>query len=506
MAEDIVEKVISFFSGDNTENLSDKEVVLRQRLKELTENKYAKFFRHKNDEADASLGQFFYTLYKLILPIRTFMKDTAKMTRLRQIVLEAFLDSGIIETVKRINPAEIEERSKTTPPAELAEQIRVDINNLQTGFGANRISQINRCYNLVMVFYQLTYFDYPGLLKKFDSNFTEGPFGGDPKFYPAKTAFIAKELGDFLAVAENISPDNDWKTLLKLLKSCAGKDLISEDQFAQLLIGLRDVINSKILELIVQYGLKNPVWSCKPRIPDEHIAEGWLEVRVGKAQECINEINAGEKSKQIDKLLKEIFDHDEFERLENYTVTKSANYEKRELTPFRYADGVNYLSVFLSEYMEKDIHELSDILLIRGQWTNNAFAKEMSEALHTLMELPSEISELDAVLSEDGQDGARLKAALLRVERDHTQARYINSIIENNNETAQELLRKALEQISIVEKHMKNLVDDMQKKHPEMIINWRELNLVSRNPLGQQMTNYYQKISCFAQLMNLCSQ
>jgi hypothetical protein len=79
MAEDLVGKVINFFSGENTENMSDKEVVLRQRHKELSENKYAKFYKLKTDEVDPSLGQFFYSLYKMILPVRTFMKDTAKI-------------------------------------------------------------------------------------------------------------------------------------------------------------------------------------------------------------------------------------------------------------------------------------------------------------------------------------------------------------------------------------------------------------------------------------------
>jgi hypothetical protein len=506
MAEDLVEKMISFFSGDSNENLSDKEMVLKQRLKELAENKYTRFFRAKTDEADPSLGQFFHTLYKMILPIRTFMKDIAKVTKLRQLVLEAFIDSGIVETVKRINPAEIQERSKTTPPAELAAQIHADLVKLTAGFDDSRITRINRCYNLVMVFFQLANFDYPGLLKKFDSNFTEGPFSGDPKFYPVKTLSIAKDLGEFIAVAQNVSPDNDWKNLLKLLKSCAGKDLISEDQFAQLLIGLRDVMNSKILLLMVQYGSKNPVWVCKPKIPDEHIAEGWLGARTSKAQECISKINNSEKTKQINVLIKVVFDHDEFEQLEYYTVTKGETYRKRELSHFIYAEGLNYLSIFLADYLEKDLHELCDILLIRGQWTNNTFAKEMSEALHRLLDLPEEIVRLDGMLADDGPDGSRLKAALLRIDRDRTQARYINSIIDNINESALEMLNTAIQQFSVIGKHLNNLVEDVPKKHPDMIRNWRELNMVSKEPLVQQMTTDFTKIDNFVQLMNLCVQ
>jgi hypothetical protein len=503
MAENLAGKVISFFTGDSNETLSDKEIILRERLKELTENKYAKFFRPKTDEADQSLGLFFHTLYKLILPIRVFMKDVAKTTRLRQIVMEAFMDPVIVETVKKLNPAAIEECSKTTPPAELTAQIRADIDKLNSTFDSTRTNKINRCYNLVMVIFQLAHFDYPGLLKKFDPNFTEGPFGADPKFSPAKTAMIAKDLAEFLTISQNINPDSDWKTLLKLLKICAGEELISENQFAQMLIGLRDVINSKILELMVQYGSKNPVWGCKPKIPNEHIADAWLELRTAKAQECIEKINNAQKNKQISILVEAIFETEEFERLENYTVKKSGTFHKRGLSPFTLAEGLNYLSVFLSDYVEKEIHELCDILLIRGQWTNNTFSKEMSEALHQLLTMSSNITNLDESLSDDGSDGSRLKAALLRVDRDKTQARYINSIIENINDTAMEILEIATQQLIVIDKHLKNLSEDAPKKHPEMIVNWKELNTFSKDPLSQPIERDHEKINYFIQLMQL---
>ncbi|MCL2514195.1 MAG: DUF5312 family protein [Oscillospiraceae bacterium] len=505
MAEDLVDKVINFFSGDS-EKMSDKEVILKQRLKELGENKYVKFYRLKTDEADPSLAQFFYSLYKMILPVRTFMKDTAKITRLRQLVLEAYLDASIVDLIKRLRPSEIEERSKNTPPKELTAEIRADIEALTEKFDSGRINGVNRCHNLVMVVFQFVMFDYPALLKYFDQNFTEGPFGGDAKFSQVKASVIAKSVGEFLAVSQNINPDSDWKTLIKLLRLCAGEELVSDNQFAQLLLGLRDIVNSKVLELIVQCGSMNPIWTCKPRIPDEHIAEAWLESKIDKAQECIDKINTGEKNKQISALLKEIFYGGDLQRLDYYTVARNDSLRKKELAEFAYAEGLNYLSVFLSEYVEKDIHELCDILLIRGQWTNNSFSKEMSEAFHQMLAMPSVISQLDETLSDEGSNGSRLKAALLRVDRDRTQARYIESIINDVDDSALELLNTAVGHLTVIDKHLKNLGDDVQKKHPELIINWRELNSVSKVPLLQQMAENHGRLSSFIQLLQLCMQ
>jgi hypothetical protein len=506
MAEDLVGKVLNFFSGDSSENLSDKEVILRQRFKELGENKYAKFFRSKTEEADVSLGQFFHSLYKMIMPIRAFMKDTAKLARLRQIVLEAFLDSSIVELIKRLSPAEIEGRSKNTKPEELAAQIRADIDALTSKFDSGRINGINRCYNMVMSVFQLAMFDYPALIKHFDPNFSEGPFSGDAKFSPAKVPALAKSLADFLTISHDINPGNDWKTLLKLLRICAGKELISDNQFAQMLIGLRDVLNSRVLELLVQCGSKNPIWQCKPRTPDEHIAEAWLEARTIKAQESINKINNSEKNKQISELLKEIFYGGDLGHLDYYTVARSEALQKKDMTGFVYAEGLNYMAVFLSEYVEKDIHDLCDILLIRGQWTNIANSMELSEALHQLLEVPQAISRLDEALSDDGPDGSRLKAALIRIDRDRSQARYISSIVQSINDTALEIINNAIQHFSVLDKHMKILVDDVQKKRPEMLINWKELNSVSKEPILQLMAENQRRLNCFVRLMQLCIQ
>jgi len=502
---DVVGKVINFFSGDSTENMSDKEIVLKQRLKQLGENKYSKFFRAKTEECDPSLAQFFYSLYKLILPVRIFMKDQAKTAKLRQIVLEAFMDQPIIELVKQLNPGVIEQRSKNTPPEELTVQISKDIEELSVKFDSDRISGVNHCYNLIMTIFQLAHFDYPSVLRKFDPNFTEGPFSTDPKFSPAKVSGVVKEISEFLAVSQVITPENDWKTLLKLLRICAGDEMISDTQFAQMLMGLRDVINSKILELIVQYGIRNPVWACRPKVPDERIADSWLEVRIVKAQECIDRISNAEKNKQINVLLKDIFYGGDLTHLENYTPVKSDYFRNKELAYYTYAEGLNYLAVFLDEYIQKDIKELFDILLIRGQWTNNTDSKELSEEFHQLLELPEAISTLDASLTDEGSNGSRLKASLVRIDRDPSQARYIEAIVDAINEEALDIINKATQHFTVIERHLKNLTDDMQKKHPELIINWKELGNVSKDPLFEVLAENHRRINCFVQLMRLCA-
>jgi hypothetical protein len=269
---------------------------------------------------------------------------------------------------------------------------------------------------------------------------------------------------------------------------------------------LREMHTSKIMELMVQYTLRNPVWVWKPRSHHETIGEDWLAAKRDEADRYIDQINNARKNSQINALTKQIFETTDLVRLENYTVQLGEAYRKRDLVGYLYAEGVNYLKAFLEEYVDKEIKELCDILLIRGQWTNNLMSREMSESLHRLVETVRSINDLDTVMSEDGADGSRLRAAMLRIDRDRTQARYINSIVTKNNDEALEIINVAAQNLIVIGKHIKSLVEDIQKKHPELLINWRELNLASKEPLAQRMVNDFKRINYFVQLMHLCTQ
>jgi len=95
---------------------------------------------------------------------------------------------------------------------------------------------------------------------------------------------------------------------------------------------------------------------------------------------------------------------------------------------------------------------------------------------------------------------------MLRIDRDPTQARIINSIVGKNNEGALEIINEAAQALIIIGRHLKNLIEDLKKKHPELLVNWRELNLASKEPLPQRMVDSFKKINYFIQLMRLCTQ
>ena len=76
--------------------------------------------------------------------------------------------------------------------------------------------------------------------------------------------------------------------------------------------------------------------------------------------------------------------------------------------------GMNYLKGYLIDYFKRDVREIVDILIIRGQWTTNLQMQQLSDVYHGLLEMPrTRSSSSTRALSDEGELGSRIKSALM---------------------------------------------------------------------------------------------
>jgi hypothetical protein len=505
MAENLLNRALNFIGrGDNAEGDSDRQVLLKQLAKEIAQNKHGKFLRLKSEDMDPSFALYLFTIYRIIYPAQLFLKDGSKVPRIKQIVMESFLDRTAMEIARQISAEAIGERRKTTPPKDLAAQLERDLTGLAAAFDQSRYAEADKCYNLITALTRFVLFDFKALLQKFDPDIQEGNFTDAPHFSPIPGDNILKDLADFNALIAALDIQDDWRTALAILKGVKnGSDLIPPDQWNNLLINLRDLKQSRILELMIRLLSKNPIWEGKALLSSEQMTSSWLEEKQQEVRGVISAIAESQRNAQMEALVKAIFGDTDTRRLSYYTQERGKILTSKDLESYVYAGGLNYLLTFIQDYLEKEIRELYDILLVRGQWTDNAASIQMSEGFHGAIDIAPEIIALDETLSEEGSNGPRLRGAILRVERDKTQGRYINSIVNGINEEALSLINRTVQSLIIVGKHMKNLLEDSQKKHSELVINWKELGFMSKTPLGQRISEAYKKINYFVQLMVL---
>jgi hypothetical protein len=501
-----LDKILSLFSGDNDPSSARKKL-LRTVTKEINQNKYSKFYKIKTEMAEPSLGKFFYDIYKIISPAQVFMHNAVKSAQLKQLVIEAFMDKRLQDMVKRLAPEAIEERVKKTPPREISIQVKEDIAALTGSFDNTKINTVDRCYTLILSFVRFVTFNYLFLIQKFDPKVPERNFNYQPKFEHTKADLIANELKDFLEVCYNIDPDQDWKNVLRVLKSYMGDmDVVAVDQWNRLLLLLRDVRKSNILELIVRHIQKNPNWVPKPQLQEEHIVESYLEGKRLEAENCINGIINAKRNAQVAAIAKTVFGSAEVNRLKYYTEKGSEFYARKNFEGFLYPGALNYLKAFYMDFSKKDIKELCDLLLIRGQWTSNVLSQQMSEGYHIFMSIADKVNTFDDTLSDTGEHGSRLKNAMLKADHNKSSAKYVRVILSTVNDEAKGLINTAAQSLIVIGKNLKGVIDDYQKSPHELIINWKELESVSEASLIQRLTVNYKRIYFFIQILQLLMQ
>jgi hypothetical protein len=503
MAPAFLDKLLSLFGG-NKDPESAKKRQLKQLVKELSGNKYARFYRPKTEDADSSLGKFFYDIYRVIASAQVLLQNAAKSAQLKQTVAEAFLDKNLQEIKARLSPESIEDRAQKTPIKNLTAQLEKDLAALSAAFDSSRIESIDRCYSLILALAQFVSYDFFFLLKKFDSGVTERNFSYQPKFSAVRGEYLSDDLKDFLEIAFALDPDQDWKTALRILKIYKnGIDVAAPDQWNRVLVNLRELRKSNILELMIRHIDKKPQWISQPKLVDEHIAAAYLEGKRTEVRAAIDQIVNAKKNAQVNALAKMIFGSAEIERTKFYTVKGSEIYVKKNFDGFLFAVGINYLKAFLLDHFKKEIRELCDLLLIRGQWTNINLSQQMSGCFHRIMELSDKLIAFDETLSENGENGSRLKASILKADRDKSQARYVVLILKNVNDEAQGLINASGQALIGIGKNLKTLLEDYQKPTKELILNWKELEGASETPIGQRMADTYKKIYYFVQMLQL---
>jgi len=479
---------------------ADKRKQLKEIARDLAKNKY-KFYKPRGDEVQGLLAKFFYDIYKTISPAQVFLQNADKSAQLRQIVIDSFLDPTMLALQERLSEESIKERAQTVPTKELSHQLKEDLIAFIAGFDSARTRSIDDCYNLIGLFTHFINYDYFFVLKKFDSGLPERNFSYHAQFEPIRAEYVGDDIKDFLEVLYPVVGDLDWKAAFTVLKTYKGVDVVAADQWGKLVNLLRDVRKSGVLELMVRHIDKNPTWTGKTQYADERLVEPYVQRLRAQTEVAIQKILQEKRNAKIDELATAVFGTPAVSRLKNYTDKANIVFTKKMLGGYTHIMGLNYLKAFLLDYFKKDIRELCDLFLVRGQWSTNLLSQQLSEGFHELLTVSEKLLAFDEALADDGERGTRLRTALAKVDRDKDQVKNLRIQLKAVNDEAQQMINTAAQALIAVGKNLKNVLEDYQANPHELIINWKQIELSTERPIDQRVTEVYKKIYYFVQLM-----
>lgn len=478
----------------------EKKRVMKLIAKELSKTKY-KFYKYGTDEVLPAFAKTFFTIYKTVSPGKIYFQSNANQKLYQRMVLNSMMSEKHLELIDQLSEENIIEEAKKVSLNQLKIQVKEKCETLFTFFDANIINRIDTLYSQFMLFKSFCEYDYFFMLKKFDSSLRENDFSVTPQFEAITGRYIVDDLQDFLTIAYNLSEYDDWNDLFAFLKKVKDVEPVSKGTWSRLVNRLLDMQSSRVFEMMIQLIQQNPGYITKPAKTREHITEKYIDSIRQEAEKALSRIQIEQKSSKIDSLVSSIFGTTSISRMKNYTEEQSAVFERRNIGSFSYQQPMNYMKAFLLDYVKKDVRELADLVLVRGKWSTSSLATPMSEAYHQMLELSNKIVEFDETLSDTGAISGKLKTLLTRCDRDKEALNIIRTILKDTNSAARDILVSGTQEIITFARNLKLVLEDYAKPHPELVINWKELEHFADYNIKEQAVAIYKKLHLFVTLM-----
>ncbi len=501
--ENFFQKILSIILGS-----SDPEKEKKKLLKQIDKNlrkQRVKFYNWKHHTVLPALAKLFYEYYKILGPAQNLVRIGEDSKSIKIYIIDMSLTDKQIEIKENLTEKAIRERLKQIgDPKKLMQQIREELKNFLAYFDLNKINEINETYNNLAILLDLINYDYYFILKKFDSGLPENDFVYKPHFEEIDAEYVSDDIKDFLDIILSIDPtSNSWPEVLKILNTFRNTEIIPEAGWKKIIQYTRQLQKNHVLEMLVQLIDKDPFYKPSPIIYREKIVEGYLDKLKAQTEVTIQRIIHEKRTSKINELTQILFGSSSVVRLKNYSETANISFSKKLLGGYSHIAPLNYLKAFLLDYLKKDIRELADLLLVRGKWSTNQVSQQLSEAYHQLLKISDEISQFDESLDEDGNLGKKLKSLLIKSNRDKGAINQLRLALKEVNDTAKALIVKASQNLIVLGKTIKLALEDREKEHPDLIINWKEIESYSERDIKEFLVDIYKKIYYFLQLLKL---
>ena len=485
---------------------SDSEREKKRQLKDIRKElkKRGRFYKVNGDLAQPGLAKWFYEIYKVVGPADILLERYGSSDLLKTVIIESFLPEPVREGVSKLHPDVIKQRAEEIKDVKiLAEQVKEELIKLYSALDAGTVKRINRLYNDLHCLQALARYDYHFLLRKFDSMLPDRDFTYNPRFEAINGQYLKENLMEFLDVYYALDGEGEWELLFDVLKSYREIDLVSTGAWKKLLAGRREMLKSRTIDLIIRHLAEDPGWAAIPENTNYEIVENYFSRIKTGADLTIQEVLRDRRKKQIESLLMKLFGTTTVVRTQYYTERENLTFHKKMLPGYTYVEPLNYLKAFFLDFYKSKVRILVDLLLIQGKWATKLSSQQFSEAYHQLLSLSDRLTGFDTSLADDGPTGSKVKRLLRQSTRDKSALTSLKAALQEINGEARKIINESAQNLIVLGKNIKQLLDEYKAENQEIIINWKEIASWAETPLEEQMTDVYSRIYYLIQLMQL---
>ncbi len=518
------QQLFSYFS-DTSDVERRKRRMLKIIARELKRTR-SRFYQPRAGLVEAPLAHFFFELYRVVGPAHALLSQRETSGGMRYILIERLLTpeqraikEGFSEDAIRARlkgavrqaaaghaapdaaAAGRDARGRAVDPAQVVAQTQESLKSFLARFDSALVAKINAEYRTLSVLLSLIHFDYYFLLRKFDSRLPEGAAGYQPHFEPIHIQYVLEELESFQEILQVFEPQANWEKMLEILSEYRGVELISREGFRRALRLLTEVHKSRVLEAIIRLALEDPFYRFRSRSFKDRIVEEYLSNLKLQTEAVLQKIVQENRRSQLDDLKRQVFGGTAVVQLRNYTEKANEMYARVMLGGYSHTVTLNYLRAFLVDSVRGDFRALAELLAIHARWQSTETSQAFSEAFHQLMELCEEIGRFDETLGEGQEPGSILRGLLARSDRDRRTLPLLRQHLKEINETARLLVERAGPHLIAFGRLLRQLIEDLARSRPELILNWKEVQAQAAQDLRPWMVALYKKLYSFVQLL-----
>ena len=493
----------SFFSSlfGNSNPEADKKRKLRNIAKAISKSKYKSFYKPSTVEMQAPFGKFIYDIYKTVAPAQIMFKNLPNPSIFTRHIINYILSDNQRKIEEQLDEQKILEVSRKLPMKELKKQVELKLQEFINEFNDEKALCAENLSKSFTLFKAFCTFDYYLIIRKFDSSYREFNFNTTPRLEKINAEYVLNDLKDFMEIAYAMTDNSiDWHTLFAMIKSSQQKEVISYNNWKKILEKIKSIQASRSLDLIVQHIGQETGYSTKPISDFRSVLEPYIENFENETKALLQKIESEQKENKASNLSVQIFGASDTQNLKYYIPSFNAVLEKKNLEVIVYAEPLNYLKTFLLEYLKKDIREYYEIVVIRGQWDSRLSAP-MSNAYQELLKTSEMITAFDENFSEEGSMGMKIKTLLPKTAHDASAESIINRVVSDANDEARGYIITSTQNLVVIAKTIKQLLEDFSKEKHLIVQNWKELEKFFEVPFKDFSVNIYKKIYLFVQLM-----
>ena len=489
----------SLFKSSNPE--AEKKRRLKNLAKTISKTKYHSFYRPASGEMLAPFGKLIFDIYKAVSSAQTFFRNTQNPAIFKRQIINFVLSENQLALLDELDEQKILELAKTVPIAKLQQDIEHKLQVFTNDFNETRATKADNLEKAFSLFQDFCEFDFYLILKKFDSSYQEYSFNALPRIEKVNAEYIVDDLKDFLAVAYSITDESvDWSVLFDMLKETQSRELVSAGNWKKIIAKIKSIQQSKSLDLIIQHISEDFTYETKTSYHHASIIEPYIEKIESETRNLLAKIEAEQKESKASSICMQIFGTASPQSLKNYTAEFNAPLEKKGLSVLEYTEPLNYLKTFLVEFVKTSIREYYDVVVIRGQW-DASLSAPMSNAYQELLKLSDEITSFDEMMAEEGPMGIKVKTLLPKTAHDAGAENIINRVVSDANESARGYIIQGTQNLIVIGKTIKQLIEDYVLPKPVIVQNWKELERFIETPMKEFSVDIYKKIYLFVQLM-----